>query len=67
MQPKTSALLKVFSEKNHVIVLVLRYLEPLACELLTNRHRHSNGVRFLSTATLTHNILTSESLKGKLP
>ena len=62
---------KSLSKKNHARVLVLRYLELLVCELLTNRHHRSSVCRsrnFCRTsATLAHNILTSESLKGKLP
>jgi len=54
-------------KKNHAHVLVLRYLESWACELLTNRHRHPSVCSTLRTATLTHNIPTSEPRVGELP
>ena len=51
-------------KKNHAVVLVLRHQELWVCELLTNRHHRS--CLCVLPQQLAHNILTSESLKGKL-
>jgi len=38
-------------KKNHAVALSLRYLEPLVCELLTNRHHRSSVCISATTCT----------------